>query len=670
MGELIIAGRRFNIDAPLKNMYETGWDATIERCVPMKPGGLTKCEASGGISAFSEKAKNRGARRYSTRPALRRYGNNPPLEAVRAVIRQFVIHHDGLYDSAICWHVLHNERGLSCHFLIDNDGTIYQTLDLALSGFHASEFNPMSVGVELCNRGDAKKEPHYYDNVSRYPDRRDVKAIQISGYKILAYDYTKPQYASMAALARGLAKLLPNLPLDYPQEAPGKQAWGVMEPAKAWAFSGYIGHYHLTNRKWDPGPFDFKGFCEKIRGTLCFPLWTGKAAPADPKTRPEIPESIDELRARTDELYDANEKRAEGGFFPVGPWGEARLWHGGVHLPGPRTGPAPLVYAPFPGRLVAARMGTRTAIGSVDFVLLRHDMSVGAETARFFSLYMHLHDETREAQPAPPWMTRESWKQHGKPGEVVLLDDPVEAGEVLGRMGKAGPTIGDEDLMKPQLHFAIFSRDRLFAELGDTEWNPVDGVDGGRFSTEPDVNSPIDIAPRDGKLTRRELVEFFLSSGDRQGMRKLVTFHVSEWTAEPSWVDALTTTNDLGLTPKQIAELVEEQITPGLWWDDRVALHAGLPTDGLVYHYHPIRFIQWINEKMLETAAASPVAVIDPAQTSVVTGMTSDLGEGTEDHDGDMISDLDLDPNALDHRIENRHLVEGFAGEDALLMGE
>ena len=28
--------------------------------------------------------------------------------------------------------VLQNERGLSCHFLLDNDGTIYQTLDLAL----------------------------------------------------------------------------------------------------------------------------------------------------------------------------------------------------------------------------------------------------------------------------------------------------------------------------------------------------------------------------------------------------------------------------------------------------------------------------------------------------------------------------------------------------------
>ena len=34
-----------------------------------------------------------------------------------------------------------------------------------------------------------------------------------------------------------------------------------------------------------------------------------------------------------------------------------------------------------------------------------------------------------------------------------------------------------------------------------------------------------------------------------------------------------------------------------------VADRAGLPRDGFVYHYHPLTFIQWVNEKILETAA-------------------------------------------------------------------
>jgi hypothetical protein len=44
--------------------------------------------------------------------------------------------------------------------------------------------------------------------------------------------------------------------------------------------------------------------------------------------------------------------------------------------------------------------------------------------------------------------------------------------------------------------------------------------------------------------------------------------------------------------------------------------------------------------------------------------MTSDLGE---DSDGaDMVSEGDLDPEAYDKRIENRHLIEGYLGEELL----
>lgn len=672
MGELIIANQRFHIDAPLRNMYETGWDATIEACVPAGPGMATKCT---GVTPFGEKAKNRGARRYSLRPALRRYGKNPPLDAVKAVLRQFVIHHDGLYDSAACWHVLQNERGLSCHFLVDNDGTIYQTLDLAYCGFHASEYNPISIGVELCNRGDAKKEPHYYDDRRRYPHVRDRRPIAINGSKILAYDFTKPQYEAMSALARALAKLLPNIPLDYPQDAPGKQAWGTLAP-NAWGFSGYIGHYHLTGRKWDPGPFDFKSFCEKLRGTLCFPLWTGqKMANTDPAQRPEIPENVDELLARTQELYDANEKRAEGGFFPVGPWGDARLWHGGVHVPGPSKGPPALVYAPFPGRLVAARMGKGSGVGSVNFVLLRHDMAIGSASARFYSLFMHLHDELREAQPVPAWMGKDGWKKAAKKGEVVLLDEPIEAGEVIGRIGKAGPVVEDDDLMRPQMHFEIFSEEPLFGDIEGADWRMFDGRDGGRFCTDPEILGAIDQDRKDGKLSRRELVDFYGGSGDRQTMRKYVTYHVSEWHPEPSWTESLALVRDYTdtMSPEEIAQLVDEQITPGLWWTEAVAEHARLPADGLVYHYHPITFVQWVNEKILETAADPANQVtIDPNDTAEVTGMSSDLGEsdGSADLDHTMVSETDLDPDANDQKIENRHLIEGYDGETALDEGD
>ena len=51
-------------------------------------------------------------------------------------IRYFVNHWDVCLSSMSCQSVL-DRRGISVHFLIDNDGTIYQTLDLQHAAWHA-----------------------------------------------------------------------------------------------------------------------------------------------------------------------------------------------------------------------------------------------------------------------------------------------------------------------------------------------------------------------------------------------------------------------------------------------------------------------------------------------------------------------------------------------------
>ena len=56
-----------------------------------------------------------------------------------------------------------------------------------------------------------------------------------------------------------------------------------------------MGHYHCTPRKWDPGPFDFKEFCEKLRGQRSFPLWTGKTDPKQ-NERPLVTNNDAELK--------------------------------------------------------------------------------------------------------------------------------------------------------------------------------------------------------------------------------------------------------------------------------------------------------------------------------------------------------------------------------------
>ncbi|MBA3538667.1 MAG: N-acetylmuramoyl-L-alanine amidase [Deltaproteobacteria bacterium] len=632
------------------NWHQSGWDATSKYCQPTETEARPDCKpAADGQVPYGSLPLGPYTSRLSTRPALRSYyanGKTPPLDAVKAVIKQFVIHHDGCSTADMCWNVLQNERGLSCHFLLDNDGTIFQTCDLALMAYHASEWNLASIGVELCNRGDAKKEPTYY---SKHGIKRDVKPCKINGHTILSYDYTPAQYDAFIRLARALTRLLPNLPVEYPQSSPGVQSWETLPLASTFSFAGYIGHYHLTNQKWDPGPFDFKDFARKLRGAFCFPMFPKIVAGATPDAQPTIPEQASDLKAATDELYKANEQRADGGFFPVGPWGEHRLWHGGVHLATRELAP---VFSPFPGRLVAARMGPSSTVGSTNFLLMRHDMSLGKSKVQFYSLYMHLADEVAQ-KPQAAWVASDAWKKLAKSGQTVLLDEPIEAGTVIGHVGKAGP----EELSKAQLHLEFFSIAELFADHPSSPWRLVDGTAGGRFCDSPEINDLID-GNKDGLLSRQELSAFYSGAGGA-GTRYLVTLHVSEWAPEPRWSEALRVPKDFkGLKPADIDAMVAEQITPNLWWTPEVAQHCRLPLDGVVHHYHPVSFVGWFNQELLDAAALAAGSGKDKIDINDAREVPPGI---TDDREGaGMLSASEVTEDPCNQKLTLQEMVLGF----------
>ncbi len=657
MSKIIVAGQELDGELPQLRTWNDRpyWNAASECPWTPTAGACTPAPASSPL------AKNPSTRRYAYRPALARFhreGRQPPLDAARAVIDKFVLHHDGCPDAAACWRTLHNERGLSCHFLIDGDGTIYQTCDLALMAYHAAQFNLTSIGVELNNRGDARKEPSYYR------DRRTV-TCQIGPSRILAWDYTDAQYASLHELARVLVRHLPNLPLEFPQDpaAPGKQLWGVMAPDAAGestgvpGYAGYLGHYHCTKRKWDPGAFDFKRFIGRLRRTRVYPMWPG-TAPADEDARPAVATEVAAIAAQAAPYYERNERDAGGGFYPVGPWGVARIWHGGIHLPADERAP---VFAPFAGRVVAARSGSATPIGSGDFVLTRHDLVLGARTLRFWMLAMHLADD------GPAWSG----------GRVIdgvrILDEPVDAGARIGRVGVVGP----EGLARPQLHLEIFARTHLFADDASA-WTVVDGTAGGRLCEVDAIDELID-ADHDHRLSRQELADFYAGNPAREDVRAIVSYNVSEWTEEPDWTTSLEVSmadfrkrsarrkgrraaDDDDDEDLDVRALVDEQLRPFLWWTADVAAALGLPSDGVVYHYHPIRFIEWVNARLAAGAADAPPVPVDATaavDTRVVQGDIDDVA-------GDAAY-VDLDaPDPDDAKVDLRHLADGFAGEGAL----
>lgn len=658
-GNLIIANQTFKTEAPIVTFTDYPyWNATSHNCFITDNDPVNKCLPGKDGQVPYGKLPAPYTQRYMTRPALRRYGATPPMDAVKAVVRQFVVHHDGCASSDMAFSVMQNERGLSCHFLIDNDGTIFQTVDLALAAYHAAEWNSASVGVELCNRGDVKLDANYYSSGKHGPNRK-VLPCRINGHTFLAFDYTEEQMRSFTLLGRVLQRFLPNIPPEYPQSSPGVAHWDTLPmtgPGNSFGFSGYIGHYHLTGQKWDPGPFDFKLFCSKLRGVNCYPLFP-KGVPKANQINPAVPQQADELKEDIAELHKANENRAEGGFFPVGPWGEYRLWHGGVHLVA-KAGEK--VFAPFPGRLVAARMGPDSPIGSTNFVLLRHDMTLGDSKVQFFSLYMHLQNELKVADPKllPEWMTKVDggWKkQTAKPGAVVLLDEPIDAGSMIGHVGSAGPS----EHTQAQLHLEFFSNSELFAGVKNSPFDVVDGTSGGRFCDVPKINDLMD-ANHDGKLARPELASFYTGGGASQA-RSLVTFHVTEWTAEPSWSDALRVPKDFkDMKPADIDQMIAEQIIPGLWWDATVAKHAKLAPNGEVYHYNPVFFLGWFNQQLVDAAALAGPAASEKDAKDIPKELLGDLGENSDKEGKNMRSLVDVVEDPCNKSLGLSELSMGF----------
>jgi hypothetical protein len=133
---------------------------------------------------------------------------------------------------------------------------------------------------------------------------------------------------------------------------------------------------------------------------------------------------------------------------------------------------------------------------------------------------------------------------------------------------------------------------------------------------------------------------------------------VSEWTSEPSWSEALLVTKDFKqFKPAEVEAMVAEQITPGLWWDARVAAHCKLPTDGVVFHYHPVSFLGWFNQELLDAAESAGPAASAADAKEVPKGITDDFGDVNGDS---MRSSGEVSEDPCNQKITLQDLVQGF----------
>lgn len=281
--EIVVAGQFFHIGTPVVTWMDPGgYDAyrVERRFVPLAESGWEATRAA----APAVRTPNRyGLRQGGLTPAEieRVRGGGWDLPTLQRVVDQFVLHYDVCGISKACFDVLHDQRGLSVHFMLDVDGTIYQTLDLKERAWHATTSNDRSIGIEIANMGayratekhpfarwygrDAKGTvltipPGLGDPALRTPgfvgrpDRPDPVTGEIQGDTLTQYDLTPEQYEALVKLTAALCTVFPKIRCDYPRDAAGALVTRKLPDDELRAYQGVLGHFHVQANKVDPGP--------------------------------------------------------------------------------------------------------------------------------------------------------------------------------------------------------------------------------------------------------------------------------------------------------------------------------------------------------------------------------------------------------------------------------
>lgn len=297
--EIVIGGQLFHIGAPVVLWTDPGgYDAyrTEKRFVPW-----TQAPWGQGGEKNLQTPNRYGLRQPVDAAQLERVrGGGWTLPELQQRIDQFVIHYDVCGTSRTCFRVLHDLRGLSVHFMLDLDGTIYQTLDVKERAWHATIANDRAVGIEIANIGAYEITPpgpvqipaastastpnllsKWYSkdvlgtiitippsldgggvrtpNFIGRPARPDPVIGAIHGEQLQMYDLTPEQYVSLNRLTAALHVALPRIELDYPRDERGELVTTVLSKEAFEQFHGVLGHFHIQANKIDPGPaFNFE----------------------------------------------------------------------------------------------------------------------------------------------------------------------------------------------------------------------------------------------------------------------------------------------------------------------------------------------------------------------------------------------------------------------------
>ena len=178
-------------------------------------------------------------------------------------VRLFVNHWDVCLNSQSCMNIL-NKRGISVHFLIDNDGTIYQTLDLQHGAWHAgsARVNRASVGVEISNAYYPKYQEWYKRN--GFGERPIIEDARAHGNELGPFTGFYPiQIKALKALWKAIHSST-GIEYNAPLNQFGTTSKNYEQDVKYGKFNGFISHYHVSKNKIDCAGLDIKTLLEEV----------------------------------------------------------------------------------------------------------------------------------------------------------------------------------------------------------------------------------------------------------------------------------------------------------------------------------------------------------------------------------------------------------------------
>lgn len=173
------------------------------------------------------------------------------LEQLQNKITSLIFHHSVTFRAAHTYTGLAG-RGLSCNFLVDDDGTIFQCLDIKDAGWSQKSHNQLGPGIEISSMPQAWSNPQTYNSAAQKKfsvGPREIISETIHGQKFQCFALNETQHQALEKLAFGFKVLFPEIPAKFPKNADGSFNKKLL--TNPLEYRGLLNHYNIDSQKID-----------------------------------------------------------------------------------------------------------------------------------------------------------------------------------------------------------------------------------------------------------------------------------------------------------------------------------------------------------------------------------------------------------------------------------